>query len=408
MRFCASMPEKSNFSFTMCMNIFFLLFCLVSRGEVMALDVHKQAKELVSSGISAGMHTKRQLQEARAYYNLGQFGLSEKIDLQMIEESSLDWEKNILRYNLATSYAAQGKWESALEQFAFLYSKGNLSPDLTFRYQVNVAVSFIGWAKDILQKEDDIHLSGFLQEIFRVAEKIVEAAEKSFCDFKKWEGYEHCEKSKELNEVKKLLILDNKSSQMFLSEVEERLKKLNSVSENPIEILKQTIQMQQIALDLSFLFFGWAVTDEIPEKMKRLFLDAQNFVNQFAPQFVDVVLNWQKKEYAKQPYSEACQEKPWNRVIPLYNEGLSVAKLALDLQKTFQIERIIIHQKQAIAYWKEALDIMENRSEAGNVENPIERNKKQQIIQQVIKMNNMDRQPKTSSKMNSETIEKSW
>lgn len=124
-------------------------------------------------------------------------------------------------------------------------------------------------------------------------------------------------------------------------------------------------------------------------------LNKQNEAIRAAESFVQAISTWQKEHFRTGDEKQLCLHKPWDEVIPLYQEGLRQAVIAKKflssspplLQEAMQAEHLSIKR------WEEALEKMkviqeETKEDKEQAETEV---RKDQVAETLQKMEQMDR-----------------
>lgn len=133
-------------------------------------------------------------------------------------------------------------------------------------------------------------------------------------------------------------------------EIRRMIRDLSQKDEKtPEQILESSIQEQAYALSLTRLQLQIAGTQLNPELEK-----SQSFVIEIAAPFLPSVLAKEKKEYVVR-----CQRMPWEKVIPLFDQGMQTAEKAKTaISEPENLNKGIRLQEDTLKYWQEALEWM--------------------------------------------------
>lgn len=131
---------------------------------------------------------------------------------------------------------------------------------------------------------------------------------------------------------------------------------------------------------------------------------AQQYAVSEVDGFYDAVKAWQDHDFHKQgTLVERCQYRPWDEVLPLFNQGLSSARKALNYNGV----DALIYQEQAYDAWKEALYKMNapqdksdspckgaQKTSESHQDEPTQASSFEEVASQIIRMDEADRLPK--------------
>jgi hypothetical protein len=141
------------------------------------------------------------------------------------------------------------------------------------------------------------------------------------------------------------------------------------------QVIEHVISEQSFSYILNNLRF-----DSLEKQEKEpliLVIEAQNEALNVANTFWNSVLKSQNRAYDKEGTEDAkenrlrCQFQPWSSVMPLFESGYKEATAALKFLKTDSWNRISKdHQRQALKYWKEALEKLKSVPPQESCESP--------------------------------------
>ncbi len=212
------------------------------------------------------------------------------------------------------------------------------------------------------------------------------------------------------------------SAAIFLTALEQSLRRglvwlTQPKAVLPADVLKNAIDEERHALDLSLL------TDPLPSKegistdMQKLLFQTQQTTNRDASLFYKAVLDWQNKQYHLHP---KCLQSPWEEVMPLFYEGYDASKDA-ETQLSVnppQMVNAIDDQKEALRKWQMALSLIlkeippeeESKSTSSSPSNqstPLKPKSSDKLLQDLMDMELDDRLP-PSKQIKPKLVEKPW
>lgn len=293
---------------------------------------------------------------AQNYYEAKDFDQARGVYEEMLITAPSSPFKSFILYNIGTILSAQGKWEQASSKFNEAIK--DIGQNLLFakRLYINFAITNFRIAEASNDKEKNIFI---YQQILSDLSK----AKKANCELTRYESLQNeCLGDPEiavLEETVKKKLISLIGSASLESSIEARLGILvaNHLFVSairsffpiaPERILKNSIEDQDFALKLERL---QQQSPQISSQIHKMTVDAQSEVLEQAQPFLAQVFIQQVKEF--QESKRRCQKRPWDEVIPLFNEGWENAKTA-------QIRGIktIDFQEKALQKWKEALEKM--------------------------------------------------
>ncbi|NGX41908.1 MAG: hypothetical protein K940chlam7_00182 [Chlamydiae bacterium] len=193
----------------------------------------------------------------------------------------------------------------------------------------------------------------------------------------------------------------SKHARFFLEEARQWIRrflrqKILPEDKTPEEILEDAIQEQSHALILNHLN---QEMDREKTETEELLQKSQGIALKIVEPFIPIVLHQEVLEFP-----ERCQRKPWDRVIPLFNQGLQAAMFAhtiLGEENATMFATAM--QEEAVRFWKEALERMRKpeeeekppeEKEEAPPEKKDEETSPQEVLRLLQKMEQEDREPK--------------
>lgn len=148
----------------------------------------------------------RALREARAYFEAGNYSHARTEYEKFLDEGLDSWKNEIVRYNLATTYLAEGKWEEAELRLQALVDEDVQLPLLKLRVLSNLALSRMLQVNTrlaaIKAKQDALPENYYqLSLLFRHAFQDIDKADSAWCALEAAEGAPACRFSPVLEEI---------------------------------------------------------------------------------------------------------------------------------------------------------------------------------------------------------------
>lgn len=281
-----------------------------------------------------------------AYYEAGDY--DEALDLlkKLQAENLPTWQKARVMYNIGTILMHKGLLEEASSAFASipltLYSLPVLRPAI----RNNLAVLNFMKALKVMDKKE-LTLSDYNQALYLLenAEREAIDAQEAICAFYQEEA---CGLQKDQMEL--LAAINNKKEELSKVKTIQKDKVPSEEEVNPENILEAGIQAQ-----LQSLSFSRIAEIKGEEKFNDKLPQAQSNVLKAIDSFLQVVIDTQKKDYLFR-----CQRMPWEKVIPLFNQGKQTALEAKSQLVNFStLLQAIILQEQTLQFWQEALKALQ-------------------------------------------------
>lgn len=131
---------------------------------------------------------------------------------------------------------------------------------------------------------------------------------------------------------------------------------------HPETILTQAIKSVQRMLDLNRLLQMEPFSDSLQQEIKAIFNQTQKQIDESTKQFIPSVnaLETVRFQQIGKVIYPRCQQKPWDQVIPLFEEGYQAIFGVQNLNKDQQINLNTNQQEKAIHVWKQALQLMQD------------------------------------------------
>jgi hypothetical protein len=311
---------------------------------------------------------------AEAYIKTDQAAKAEQIYRNLLEDPSISpWERSILTYNLGRALISQRRWEEALGLFEDVLDGKNISPLLKAHLKQNKVIAWLG----LSHETKNIRIQ---YEILKNALEVLNEAQEDDCLIKKYEGYQNCSPSLELTALKASLL-------QTLDQLEKENKETEVLNrESPEGILVQAIKKQETAKELT-------LKNEQNQSMSLS--EIQQEVSTAAAPFIKSVLAAQTTNYY---LHKICQEKPWDRVIPLFQTGLLFSQIAQKKLQNGDLLNAPLYQKYALQNWRSALIAlgMETTPSLESLKTQKESEDKiKKTVESLTEMDQMDRLPET-------------
>jgi len=131
-------------------------------------------------------------------------------------------------------------------------------------------------------------------------------------------------------------------------------------------ILVNVIQQQMILAHWLERWINTPQQDPLPSKLLEVFINVQNEIIYKAKTFLVSVKNEQEKSFQ----AGFCQNKPWDTVLPFYEDGLSSALHAHKYLATANVilTGVLGYQQKAVDSWLKALNALEAHTDKNSNE----------------------------------------
>lgn len=307
------------------------------------------------------------IQERTDQYFVGQeyFSAHDYTQAMALYKSQLNasltpWQSSRLFYNLGTIALAQNNPEDALNYFKQVSPEKLPLPELISHLYVNIASAYLVIAEALPPTERE--KEQFLIEMAIIALK---EAQDVICTDNKVNpcapsrlirtNDELAQKLLKQNRQKSLEEARQKSAQPQPEETAEQ------TSNRPIAILQQAVDHSKKTLQLTFQYqLNAAKGTENQEALSSL-IQQQKEIHNLVEPFIPAVIEQEKTSYQqKDKPDEQCQQSPWDKVIPLYDEGWrnTLEVEALFSKTPLQVAPLIAAQEAAIRAWNQALTLL--------------------------------------------------
>lgn len=288
-------------------------------------------------------------QRAEAYFQAQQYMQAINIWKKTLEEGNAELQANAI-YNIGTAFLASGDVEQALDYFQSLKFGKDPSLLLLQKVKFNQALALFEITKnnisalhphDLALKEK---LNFFLLQ-FKQALNLVDEAEKAHCTLIKLAGGPpECNTSENYQQLRNAINLQTKEVQHMLSLPLPTPKKWPE--NTPGAIIEHIIDIQRHAFSLLALQHQ----DDI--------VKAQQNTVQHSNSLANAISISQEQEFKK----NQCNQKRWEDVLSLYQQGHDAADIALlDIKAGAEWHPFAIQRQiAALDYWQKALEALEN------------------------------------------------
>ena len=282
-----------------------------------------------------------------AYYEAGDY--DEALDLleKLRAENLPAWQKVRIMYNIGTILMHKGLWEEASSVFASIPLSFHSLPILRPAIRNNLAVLNYMKALNVMEKKE-LTLNEYNHALYLLenAQREAKDAQEAVCAF-----YQMEDCSLQKDQIELLAAIKNKREELLKAKEEIKTAQKDKIpfkdeEISPKDILEAGIQEQLQALSLS------RIAEMKGEKQFNAQLaQAQSNVLEAIDSFMQVVLDTEKKDYLLR-----CQRMPWEKVLPLFNQGKQSAVEAKSKLTHFStLLQAIRLQEQTIQFWQEAL-----------------------------------------------------
>jgi Ca-activated chloride channel homolog len=312
---------------------------------------------LIGNTLSAN-DSEKILFQSNENLEAGFYGQAESGYRELLSRPLELWQQDIVLYNLGTAELKRQRWQQAVREFMRI-GGDNLPPYLLRPFNRNLALALLGQA-DRMRQEG---YSSFASRLYDLVETQFDI---------EFSAPPAADTEDEELDIEPLLIL----KEAVLKEEEALITALRGAVEK--------IRGEPFAGDL----------EEAKER--------QEGVMSAAAPFIPALLSWKREAYRE----NRCLQKPFDKVVPLFSQGLEMAEKADELlgdQKTFP--EAVSFQWEAIDLWTSAI---ESWSEFDPVEDP-ERipDEEDELFRQIIQMNIEDGRPEEEP-VEIETVERPW
>lgn len=325
---------------------------------------------------------------ANAYFEAGDFENAKREYESLLDDDTPQWQRDILRYNIATAELANGQWEKAMDGLRPLLKEKNVSPILVQRSTINLVIARLmelnirlTSLKETPQAPIHDYYEVFL--LFRLALIDIDKAQEAWCTMQTFEGAKTCSPSFKLDDIRTRLnnlfqqFLDGASAypeiqSLTLSAaihryIDSMVHQLEiAPTPNAKSILQNAIAKENLIILLNQLH-------EHLDDADQLILSLQKSALNTASQFPDSIIKEQIAAFrSENEQASHCQCHPWDEVIPLFSEGYDYASGATRGLEEDSSARGTIEawQIKAEALWKEALHKMLSTSSQSKQKTP--------------------------------------
>ena len=141
-----------------------------------------------------------QMRKAQAYLENQQFSQALALYQDLLQDSTMPWQRAILMYDIGTVFLEQGEWDKAAETFKAVSYDHELAPLLKYRVMHNMIATHAKRGLALKQKDPEAALKWVI-----LAEKELSLLNPIYCDLEKAIGATECQPSEELISLKTIL-----------------------------------------------------------------------------------------------------------------------------------------------------------------------------------------------------------
>lgn len=165
----------------------------------------------------------------------------------------------------------------------------------------------------------------------------------------------------------------------------------------PTKVLSETINLQEQAMRLN-RFSKRIPASSIDQKVNDIIKTAQDKSFEASQPFLSAAYEAQRDKFndPSLPLESRCQAQPWNEVIALYIKGREHAQIGRNGS--------LNEQSQALAYWKEALNLLKKESGGKGCPGGSASPEEQETVKNIQEMDQDDRAEKKTSAVQVEGV----
>lgn len=373
------------------------------------------------------------LKNAKYFFEAGDYGRSEALYAEMLQQNLNNFEKAVVMYNQGTALLKNEDLQKSVEVFELIGISGNPPPFLIRRIKTNLSLAKYKKAL-LLLPSDSQNILEKAAYLLKSSQSEAHAAKKAACELQKIEGRQECNLPQDLKEL--LFAIDGQLKELskkidleqLFSTSDEQLKNelqqfSNKISKNYNEAIKlKSTNLKELNIILEKAIEMEHETLLMTRKLSHLNdfeVEAFDTIKDAQNQTIKVADHYLKAVYALQLHlfeTSQYQKKPWNEILPLYNKGYQAAIEAYNLiseNLSQHLEDASFKQEETIKYWKEILRKSEDESLKTNetkLSNSDEskQNNNEKALELLQEMQNADRQPAQSIKTLKQEVEKPW
>lgn len=155
---------------------------------------------------SNALHAQDQ-NEGRAFFEAENYGQAKIAYENMLDDKLEPWQKEIVRYNIATALLAEGKWEEAILGFEILFDEGIRHPLLKQKVLSNLALARVRQLEaktEALKALPNPTYDNYNQiyVLFHKVLKDIDSGETAWCELQSLEGAPSCTESLYLENIR--------------------------------------------------------------------------------------------------------------------------------------------------------------------------------------------------------------
>jgi len=373
------------------------------------------------------------LKNAKYFFEAGDYGRSEALYAEMLQQNLNNFEKAVVMYNQGTALLKNEDLQKSVQVFELIGISGNPPPFLIRRIKTNLSLAKYKKAL-LLLPSDSQNILEKAAYLLKSSQSEAHAAKKAACELQKIEGRQECNLPQDLKEL--LFAIDGQLKELskkidleqLFSTSDEQLKNelqqfSNKISKNYNEAIKlKSTNLKELNIILEKAIEMEHETLLMTRKLSHLNdfeVEAFDTIKDAQNQTIKVADHYLKAVYALQLHlfeTSQYQKKPWNEILPLYNKGYQAAIEAYNLiseNLSQHLEDASFKQEETIKYWKEILRKSEDESLKTNetkLSNSDEskQNNNEKALELLQEMQNADRQPAQSIKTLKQEVEKPW
>jgi tetratricopeptide (TPR) repeat protein len=280
-----------------------------------------------------------------AYHEAGDYEKAIELLKKLNSEPLAGWQKARIMYNIGTILMYQGLWDEASSAFSSIPLSLHSLPILRPAIKNNLAILNYMKALQLISKEE-ITVTEYNQALYLLKNALRDAKEALQANC--MQDANNCNLQKDQLELL-ATIKDAKRRVVNVMQTPHDSEK-EKIAISPESILEVGIQKQLHSLSLARI-------SEMKEKepFNAKLAKAHSEVLEAVSSFLPVVIALERRNY-----SQRCQRKPWEDVIPLFNQGIQSALNAKESLNNFlTLPQSIRSQEQTLEYWQEALNALQ-------------------------------------------------
>lgn len=284
---------------------------------------------------------------------------------QMQDKKLKPWQEQVLLYDKGTIYLLQGDWDQALATFNSILQNENTPPLLLTHLKTNLGIAYLEKARQLQLQDPPAYaiISAMQRDAIKLFREAAsgEMPNPDAALLEKFAAEELVAANKKSGLLKAPTQVEEtffplSPDNIYAEIAEEEIRRASAGTElmDPKKILQEIIAEETFAGRILHMSLQADKKDTISKDILKNF---QTLTLNTVELFLPAMLELQITGY-RHGGKGACQARPWNEVVPLFEKGRQEAKRGLEYIEHGNVKNALQNISRALVAWLQALAIL--------------------------------------------------